>query len=160
MHQAYFSTYPSVWHHGDFISITKEGSVVVHGRSDATLNPSGVRIGTAEIYRHIEKFDYLTDSLCVARKRDGGEEIVLFVKMATGEKLDDKRLKSIKATIGRDLSPRHIPRDIYAVSAIPYTRSGKKMELAISHMINNQPLDNLEAMANPECLEEYKGFVC
>ena len=153
MSAAYFEKFPGVWHHGDFIEITHRGGVIVYGRSDATLNPGGVRIGTGEIYRQIENLDYLADSLCVCR----GEEIILFVKMLR-DKLTDERVAQIKRAIKKGSSPRHIPKKIYAVTDIPYTRSGKKMEMAVSRIVNNIPLDNLTAVANPQCLEEYRQY--
>ena len=127
---AYFEKYEGVWHHGDFITITSGGGVQVHGRSDATLNPGGVRIGTAEIYRQTELIEYLEDSICVGRPTiDGDVDVVLFVKMKFGESLSDDRIVEIKKTIKEKTTPRHVPRDVIAVGDIPYTRSGKKWSL-------------------------------
>lgn len=156
---AYFDHFPGVWHHGDFISISKEGRVKVLGRSDATLNPGGVRIGTAEIYRQTETLSYLEDSICVGKQVDGDVEVQLFVKMNTGEELSTERIKEIKKLIKDNTTPRHVPRRVMAIQDIPYTRSGKKMELAVAKLINGRALNNIEAVANPECLEEYKQYV-
>lgn len=156
MHQAYFEKFPGVWHHGDFITLTAAGSVQVFGRSDATLNPGGVRIGTAEIYRQTEQIKYLEDSLCVGHHNDGDVDVVLFVKMSAGQELTDERVKEIKSLIKRGTTPRHMPRKVLPVSGIPYTRSGKKMELAVTRLINGKELANIEAVANPEVLEQYR----
>ena len=157
--KAYFEHFPGIWHHGDFISISKEsGGVQVFGRSDTTLNPGGIRIGTAEIYRQIETLDYLEDGVCIGKKSDGDIDIILFVKMAPGEQLTPERMEHIKKTIRRGAGPHHTPRYIYPVSDIPYTRSGKKMELLVSRVVNSRQPDNLEAVANPECLKEYQQY--
>jgi len=156
---AYFNHFDGVWYHGDFISITDRGSAIVLGRSDATLNPGGVRIGTAEIYRQTEGLDFLVDSICVGKQIDGDVEVVLFVKLRDGEELGSDRIKQIKKVIKDNTTPRHIPRRIVSVTDIPYTRSGKKMELAVTRLINAKELTNLEAVANPECLEQYRNFI-
>ncbi|MCB9093949.1 MAG: acetoacetate--CoA ligase [Halobacteriovoraceae bacterium] len=159
--KAYFNRFAGVWHHGDFVTLTKDKTVIVFGRSDATLNPGGVRIGTGEIYRQTEKISYIDDTLCVGvQNSEGDVDIVLFVKMRDdNEKLDENKIKEIKTFIRSETTPRHVPKNIYQVTGIPYTRSGKKMELAITRMMNGKPLDNKEAMANPECLKEYEQFV-
>ncbi|TNE96802.1 MAG: acetoacetate--CoA ligase, partial [Deltaproteobacteria bacterium] len=156
--KAYFEKFPGVWHHGDFITLTDRKTVKVFGRSDATLNPGGVRIGTAEIYRQTETLPYLSDSLCVGRPFDGDVEVVLFVKMAENQLLDEDKIKEIKTQIRKNTTPRHVPAHIWAVNDIPYTRSGKKMELAISRILQGKEITNREAVANPECLEEYQQF--
>jgi acetoacetyl-CoA synthetase len=156
--EAYFSRYPGVWYHGDFITITERHSVKVFGRSDATLNPGGVRIGTSEIYRQIEGLPYVMDSLCVGRQVQGDVEVVLFVKMSAGESLSQLRCEEIKARIKAGTTPRHVPKMLIAVRDIPYTRSGKKMELAVYRLLHGKALTNLEAVANPECLDEYRGY--
>ena len=157
--KAYFEKFPSVWHHGDFISISKNsGGVQVFGRSDTTLNPGGIRIGTAEIYRQIETIDYLQEGVCVGKKNNEDIDIILFVKMATEEPLTQERKEEIKKIIRQGAGPHHVPQKIYPVSDIPYTRSGKKMELLVSRIINSRHPDNLEAVANPECLKEYKKY--
>tara|TARA_Y100000590_G_scaffold470768_1_gene669785 strand:- start:10550 stop:12475 length:1926 start_codon:yes stop_codon:yes gene_type:complete len=159
LNEAYFNRFKNIWHHGDFITITKEGGVLVYGRSDATLNPGGVRIGTSEIYRQTEILPYLSDSLCVGRQRDGDVEVVLFVKLSDGEELTEARVTEIKKQIKNNTTPRHVPREVFPIEDIPYTRSGKKMELLVTRLLNNKPPTNIEAVANPNCLEEYKKFV-
>ncbi len=155
INSAYFNQFPGVWHHGDFITITERGSVVVHGRSDATLNPGGVRIGTAEIYRQTELINYLDDSICVGKSVDGDEQVMLFVKMSAGEELTEARIQEIKQAIKAGTTPRHVPKEVIAVGDIPYTRSGKKMELAVTRLISGKELTNIEAVSNPECLKYF-----
>lgn len=155
---AYFNRYQNVWYHGDYIKITERGSVIVFGRSDATLNPGGVRIGTAEIYRQTESLSFIQDSICVGKNVNGDVDVVLFVKLKASESLTPERIKEIKQLIKTNTTPRHVPREIHAVSDIPYTRSGKKVELAVSKIINGKAINNLEAIANPDCLEEFKNY--
>ncbi len=159
--RAYFSRFENTWHHGDFITITSDMTVRVFGRSDATLNPGGVRIGTGEIYRQTEKLEYIDDTLCVGKKtEDGDVDVVLFVKFRSSEtKLTEDLTKEIKTMIRNHTTPRHVPKFVYKVTGIPYTRSGKKMELAITRLLNGRQLDNVEAMANPECLKEYQQYL-
>lgn len=156
---AYFNKFTNVWYHGDYIKITDHGSVVVFGRSDATLNPGGVRIGTAEIYRQTESLSFVQDSICVGKNINGDVDVILFVKLKTNEVLTPERIKEIKQLIKNNTTPRHVPREIHAVSDIPYTRSGKKVELAVNKIINGKEINNLEAIANAECLEEFKKFI-
>ena len=158
INSAYFERFKGMWHHGDFIKITDRGSVIVYGRSDATLNPGGVRIGTAEIYRQTELLPWLEDSLCVGRPADGDVDVVLFVKLQPGEVLTEARITEIRQCIKNNTTPRHMPRFVWQVADIPYTRSGKKMELAISRILASRPLTNLEAVANPDCLAEYQQY--
>ncbi len=155
---AYFDQIPGVWAHGDFVKITNRGGVIVYGRSDATLNPGGVRIGTAEIYRQTESLNYLTDSLCVGRPNNGDVDVLLFVKLKVGEILTNDRKKQIKELIKKSTTPRHVPREIIEVKDIPYTRSGKKVELAVARIISGRAVTNIEALINPESLEEYKQY--
>jgi len=157
---AYFNFYPhvEVWRHGDFIEITAHGGITVYGRSDATLNPGGVRIGTAEIYRQVEQFPEVQDSLAVSRQRDGDAEMVLFVKLKEGLCLQDDLVRKIKLELRQKLSPRHVPAAIHQVQDIPYTRSGKKLELAVTRILHHEALDNLSAIVNPECLKEYETW--
>ncbi len=157
LHQAYFEKFDGLWHHGDFIRISNELGVNVLGRSDATLNPGGVRIGTAEIYRQTESLCYLEDSICVGKMIEGDIKIYLFVKLNKGESLTEKRVKEIKTTIREKTTPRHVPAFVLSVKDIPYTRSGKKMELLVNRLINGKKIDNKEAVANPECLHEYQN---
>lgn len=156
--EAYFSQFANVWTHGDFVTITKRGGVQVFGRSDATLNPGGVRIGTAEIYRQTEQLPFIEDSLCVGRPVEGDVRVVLFVKLKAGESLSEERVQLIKKTIRDHTTPRHVPGEVHVVDAIPYTRSGKKMELVISRLMQGKAPTNLEAMANPEALDQYAKF--
>lgn len=157
--QAYFEKFPGVWHHGDYITLTPYKSVRVFGRSDATLNPGGVRIGTSEIYRQTEQLPYLLDSLCIGKQIEGDVEVQLFVKMAEGESLTAERIKEIQQRIKVGTTPRHIPKVVQAVSDIPYTRSGKKMEILVTKLINGKAIDNLEAVANPASLDDFKRFI-
>ena len=163
INSAYFDKYKEknldIWHHGDFIKITEHGGVLVFGRSDATLNPGGVRIGTSEIYRQTESLSYILDSICVGKNIDGDVDVVLFVKLKPNEELTPERVKEIKSLIKTNTTPRHVPRNIYKVSDIPYTRSGKKVELAVARIINGRSVDNLEALANADCLKEYQQFI-
>jgi acetoacetyl-CoA synthetase len=158
--EAYFNFYPhvEVWRHGDFIEISVHGGITVYGRSDATLNPGGVRIGTAEIYRQVEQFPEVQDSLAVSRQRDGDAEMVLFVKLQEGLSLQDDLVRKIKLELRQKLSPRHVPAAIHQVQDIPYTRTGKKLELAVTRILHHEALDNLVAIANPECLKEYETW--
>ena len=141
--KAYFSNYPHVWHHGDFIVIGKNsGGVQVLGRSDTTLNPGGIRIGTADIYRQIEKLPFIMDGVCVGRNNGCDIDIVLFVKIDPKKELSQEHIDTIKKSIRRGASPHHVPQYIYPVSDIPYTRSGKKMELLVSRIVNARQSDN------------------
>jgi acetoacetyl-CoA synthetase len=156
--EAYFNKFDKTWHHGDFITITSEGGVLVYGRSDATLNPGGVRIGTSEIYRQTELLPYLSDSLCVGKQVDGDVDVILFVKLIEGESLDEDRVIEIKKQIKTKTTPRHVPKAVIVVPDIPYTRSGKKMELLITRILAGKTPKNLEAVSNPECLEHFKAY--
>lgn len=157
--RAYFEKYPGIWAHGDFVTVTKEGGVLVHGRSDATLNPGGVRIGTGEIYRQTELLPFVDDALCVGKEVEGDVMVILFLKMKGSEKLTAERETEVKKWIRKNTTPRHVPEKIFAVSDIPYTRSGKKMELLIHRMIAGKAMNNLEALANPQCLDEYREIL-
>ncbi len=154
-HDAYFDIYPGVWRHGDWIEITEHGGVIIYGRSDATLKPSGVRIGTAEIYRQVELIPEVTDSLVVGQDWDNDIRIILFVQLPDGVELSDELVDKIKATIRQNASPRHVPAKIIAVDDIPYTISGKKVEVAVRKLIHGQEVKNRDALANPESLELY-----
>ena len=154
-HAAYFERFPGVWAQGDFCSIDERGQVVILGRSDTTLNPGGVRIGTAEIYRQVELVDAVVDSLVVGKPNDGDIEIVLFVVLRQDLELDETLRQQIGQQIRRNTTPRHVPRHIIAVSAVPYTRSGKKVELAVTEILRGEQPKNLSALANAEALEEY-----
>ena len=150
---AYFERYPGVWHHGDFIEITPQGGVIVYGRSDATLNPGGVRIGTAEIYRQVETLDEIEDSLVVGQDFVGDVRVILFVKLKSGVELDADLVEKIKRQIRASTTPRHVPARILSVADVPYTLSGKKVELAVRQVIHGQEVKNRDALANPEALD-------
>jgi acetoacetyl-CoA synthetase len=153
-HNAYFSYYPNhdVWRHGDFVEFTDVGGIIVYGRSDATLNPGGVRIGTAELYRAVETLSYVSDSLAIGHEWNGDTIIILFVKLSRDTSWNDDIQKSIKACIRRELTPRHVPAFIFPVDDIPYTRSGKKVELAATQAFQGLPVPNREALSNPDSL--------
>ncbi|MBU0769181.1 MAG: acetoacetate--CoA ligase, partial [Proteobacteria bacterium] len=155
---AYFDVYPNVWRHGDFIEINARGGVVIFGRSDATLNPGGVRIGTAEIYRQVDQLKEIEDSIVVGQNWKKDVRIILFVKMTEGYELTDGLKDTIKKTIRTNASPRHVPAKILAVPDIPYTHNMKKVELAVKKTIHNQPVLNKDAMRNPEALDDYAGL--
>jgi acetoacetyl-CoA synthetase len=156
---AYFEQNPGVWTHGDFIEIRPEGGVVIYGRSDTTLNPGGVRIGTAEIYRAVEGMPEVADSIAVAHDVGTDVEVVLFVVPAAGVNLDDDLIGRIKEQIRTQTSPRHVPRRVLAVRAVPYTISGKKVEKAVRAMVAGEAVTDRSALANPEALDEYAGRV-
>lgn len=158
-HNAYFDIYPNIWHHGDFIEITENGGIVMLGRSDATLNPQGVRIGTSEIYRVVENMDEIEDSVVVGKKEDGDELVVLFVKLNKVTDLDEILMKKIKSLIRTNCSPRHVPSVIKAVPDVPYTINGKKVEVAVKKIIHGQDVKNKDALANPECLDYFVNIL-
>jgi len=151
--EAYFETFPGVWAHGDFVRITEHGGAVIYGRSDATLNPGGVRIGTAEIYRQVETLDEIADSLVVGQPWKDDVRVVLLVVLNAGHQLDAELAKKIRARIREGATPRHVPARIVQVDGIPYTRSGKKVELAVARILRGDPVENREAIANPETLD-------
>ena len=154
-HQAYFNYYPGVWRHGDYIKITKHGGVVVYGRSDSTLNPGGVRIGTAEIYKVVEAMEEIADSLVVGKNVNGDVEVILFVVLKSNYSLDEQLVTKIKNKIRQETTPRHVPSKIYQIKEVPYTISGKKVEIAVSKILNGETIDNKEALANPKALEQF-----
>ena len=158
-HSAYFTVYPNIWHHGDYIEIKSDtGGVIIYGRSDATLNPGGVRIGTAEIYRQVETIDEILDSLVVGQNWDNDVRVILFVKLREGLSLTEDFVKKIKKTVRENTTPRHVPAKVIAVDDIPYTISGKKVELAVKKIIHGEPVANRDALANPESLDLYKDL--
>jgi acetoacetyl-CoA synthetase len=152
---AYFEKYPGVWSHGDFAEITEHDGVVIHGRSDAVLNPGGVRIGTAEIYRQVEQIDEVLESLVIGQDWEGDVRVVLFVRLRDGCALDEALQKRIADQIRRNATPRHAPARIVQVADIPRTRSGKIVELAVRNVVHGRPVGNREALANPEALDLY-----
>ena len=154
----YFERYPGVWHHGDWAELTPEGGIVFFGRSDATLNPGGVRIGTAEIYRPVEQIAEIAEALVIGRRVGADVEIVLFVCLVPGSSLTDDLRDTIRAAIRSNASPRHVPARIVAVADIPRTKSGKIVELAVRNIVEGKPVGNTEAMANPEALEQFRNL--
>ncbi|MCP4666077.1 MAG: acetoacetate--CoA ligase, partial [Deltaproteobacteria bacterium] len=157
-HAAYFDVFPNVWRHGDFIEINERGGVVIYGRSDATLNPGGVRIGTAEIYRLVEGMEEIEDSLVIGQNWKGDVRVILFVKMAEGHELADDLRKRIKTTLRTNASPRHVPAKIITTPAVPYTLNMKKVELAVKNVIQGRPVLNKDALSNPEALDYYENL--
>ncbi|HVN80428.1 MAG TPA: acetoacetate--CoA ligase [Terriglobia bacterium] len=152
---AYFGTYPNVWHHGDFVEITEHGGVKIYGRSDATLNPQGVRIGTAEIYRVVEAMDEVSDSIVVGQSWEDDVRVILFVKTAPNVELTEDLKTKLKKSIRENCSPRHVPNLILPVNDIPVTLNGKKVEIAVRNVIENKPVTNREALLNPEALDQF-----
>lgn len=157
-HSAYFDVYPAIWRHGDYIIITDRGGVVMYGRSDATLNPGGVRIGTAEIYRQMDQIEEIEDSVVVSQNWKNDVRVILFVKMAEGYELSENLKNKIKNTIRTNASPRHVPAKILAVKDVPYTLNMKKVEIAVRKVIHNQPVLNKDALKNPEALDYYANL--
>ncbi len=156
-HAAYFEHYPGVWRHGDWVEETAHGGFVIYGRSDATLNPGGVRIGTAEIYRQVEQLDEVLESLVIGQHWDGDERIVLFVRLRPGAALDDALEARIRTAIRQHASPRHVPAKIVQVDDIPRTKSGKIVELAVRAVVHGEPVRNLDALANPAALDHFRN---
>ncbi|MCM2286893.1 MAG: AMP-binding protein, partial [Desulfobacula sp.] len=150
---AYFDEYPNVWTHGDFIMVTERGGVIMYGRSDATLNPGGVRIGTAEIYRRLDAMPELEDSVVVGQPWNNDVRVILFVKLAPGYELDEALKKKIMADIRLNASPRHVPAKIIQCPDVPYTLNMKKVELAVKKMIEGKEVKNKDALKNPEALD-------
>jgi len=154
---AYFQRFPGVWAHGDFASWTKHGGMVIHGRSDATLNAGGVRIGTAEIYAQVEQIVGVVEAIAVGQEWDDDTRIVLFVRLTAGVRLDDALQSEIRARLRAHASPRHVPARIVQVTDVPRTRSNKISELAVADVVNGREVRNTEALANPESLEQYRS---
>ena len=156
-HEAYFNKYPNVWCHGDYIAKTENDGFIIFGRSDATLNPGGVRIGTAEIYRQVEQIEEVLEGLVVGQIWKGDTRVVLFVRLKPKCDLTQDLINKIKTKIKIGASPRHVPSKIIVVNDIPRTKSGKIAELAVRDLIHNKNINNEHALANPECLEEFKN---
>ena len=156
---AYFRRFPNIWVHGDFGEITANGGYIIHGRSDAVLNPGGVRIGTAEIYRQVEVFDEVVDSVCIGQSWDGDVRVVLFVVMREGVQLSGDLIDQIKLRIRNHASPRHVPAKVIAVADIPRTMSGKIAELAVRDKVHGREVKNTSALANPESLSLFENLV-
>ena len=157
-HSAYFARFDNIWCHGDFAEITSHGGLIIHGRSDATLNPGGVRIGTAEIYAQVERIPDVLEALAIGQDWDNDVRVVLFVRLAPGKVLDEKLMTLIKKQVREGASPRHVPAVILAVSDIPRTKSGKITELAVREIIHGREVKNREALANPEALELFRNL--
>lgn len=152
-HNAYFARFPGVWCHGDFAEWTAHGGIIIHGRSDATLNPGGVRIGTAEIYSQVEQIPEIVEALAIGQDWDNDVRIVLFVRLKAGVALDDVLVGRIKSLIRSGASPRHVPAKVIAIADIPRTKSGKITEIAVRDVVHGRPVKNKEALANPEALD-------
>jgi acetoacetyl-CoA synthetase len=156
--KAYFERFPGVWAHGDWCELTESGGLVIYGRSDATLNPAGVRIGTAELYRLVETLPEIADSLAVGQRWEGDERVILFVRMAAGWELTEELRERLRRAIRENVSPRHVPAKIIRIADIPYTINMKKVELAVRNVIHGEPVRNRDALANPEALELYRNL--
>ena len=157
-HKAYFTKFKNIWHHGDFIERTNNNGFIMRGRSDATLNPGGVRIGTSEIYQQVEDIDFITEGLVVGQDFDDDVRIVLFVTTKNNQEIDQEKIKLIKSKIRRNCSPKHVPAIIIKVPEIPRTKSGKIVELAVRQIINGEKINNKEAIANPEALKFFENL--
>jgi acetoacetyl-CoA synthetase len=145
-----------VWCHGDYGELTPEGGVIIHGRSDAVLNPGGVRIGTAEIYRQVEKLDEIVESIVIGQEWQDDVRVVLFVVLRAGDMLNDDLAQTIRSTIRQNATPRHVPAKIVQVAEIPRTLSGKIVELAVREVVHGRPVNNVDALANPDALNEFR----
>jgi len=155
-HDAYFDVYPNIWRHGDYVELTERQGMIIYGRSDAVLNPGGVRIGTAEIYRQVEALPEVVESLVVGQDWDNDVRVILFVKLRDGVALDDALVDRIRKHIRANCTPRHVPARIVPVTDIPRTISGKIVELAVRNVIHGRPVRNVDALANPDALEQYR----
>ena len=158
-HAAYFERFPNVWCHGDYAELTEHDGVVIHGRSDTVLNPGGVRIGTAEVYRIVEQFQEVSESIAIGQEWDGDVRVVLFIRLQTGFQLDEKLMQRIRDAMRQQASPRHVPAKILEVPDIPRTRSGKIVEIAVQHVVHDRKVPNTDALANPDALEFFKNRV-
>lgn len=158
-HSAYFSRFPNVWHHGDFVALTPHDGMIIYGRSDTVLNPGGVRIGTAEIYRQVEQIPEVLESIAVGQAWHQDERIVLFVHLKEGTALNEILIQKIKNQIRKNATPRHVPAKIVEVTDIPRTKNGKLAEQAVRNLIHGEPVKNHEALANPESLDQFQGRV-
>jgi acetoacetyl-CoA synthetase len=156
-HAAYFERFPGVWQHGDYIELTEHDGVIIYGRSDAVLNPGGVRIGTAEIYRQVEQLDEIVESLVIGQKWEHDERIVLFVRLREGLTLTPDLEERLRRRIREHTTPRHVPARIVQVSEIPRTKSGKIVELAVRDVVHGREIRNREALANPDALDQFRN---
>jgi acetoacetyl-CoA synthetase len=157
-HQAYFDRFDNIWAHGDYGEITQQGGLIIHGRSDAVLNPGGVRIGTAEIYRQVEKLDQVVESIAIGQQWQDDVRVILFVILAADEILNDELIQLIRSTIRSNTTPRHVPAKVIQVADIPRTISGKIVELAVRNVVHNEKVKNTDALKNPEALDLYKNL--
>jgi acetoacetyl-CoA synthetase len=157
-HNAYFARFDNVWHHGDYVMLTEHNGIVIFGRSDATLNPGGVRIGTAEIYRHVEQLDDVVESIVIGQVWEDDVRVVLFVVLQPGLELDDALQDRIRRTVREKCTPRHVPAKIVQVAEIPRTKSGKIVELAVREVVHNRAVKNIHSLANPEALDLYRDL--
>ena len=155
---AYFEKYKDVWHHGDFAKITNNGGFIIFGRSDTTLNPGGVRLGTAEIYSVVEKFKEIQESIVIGQSWENDIRIILFIVLNKDYNLTDEIKEKIKNAIKTNASPRHVPSKIISISEIPKTKNGKLVELAVKQSIEGERIKNLEALANPDSLKQFKNI--
>ena len=156
---AYFERFPGVWCHGDYAELTERGGLIIHGRSDAKLNPGGVLIGTAEIYRIVEKLDEIAEAIAVGQEWEGDERVVLFVRLQPGFELSRDLVERIRLAVRRQASPKHVPAKILETADIPRTRSGKIVELAVRDVIHGRIAVNTDALANPEALDFFRNRV-
>lgn len=154
-HATYFEKFPGVWWHGDYVALTENKGMIIYGRSDSVLNPGGVRIGTAEIYRQVEQISDILECLVVGRQQDDDCQVILFVVLRNGTVLTEQLKDHIKQHIRQNASPHHVPSLIFKVTDLPRTRSGKIIEQAVANIIHQQPVTNTQSMANPQVLEEY-----
>ena len=157
-HNAYFTRFKNIWHHGDFIERTANNGFIMRGRSDATLNPGGVRIGTAEIYQQVEDIDFITEGLVIGQDYKDDVRVILFVTTKNHEELNDEKIKFIKSRIRKNCSPKHVPTIIIKVPEIPRTKSGKIVELAVRQVVNGEKINNKEAIANPQALKFFENL--
>ena len=158
-YKAYFDRFKNIWHHGDFIERTKNNGFIMRGRSDATLNPGGVRIGTAEIYQQVEDIDFITEGLVIGQNYNDDVRIILFVTTKGNVELNEDKIKLVKSKIRKNCSPKHVPALIIKVPDIPRTKSGKIVELAVKKVINGEKINNKEAIANPEILDYFEHIL-
>ena len=154
-----FKNFKNIWFHGDYCKKTINNGYIIYGRSDATLNPGGVRLGTAEIYSVVEKFKEIKESIVVGQSWDNDVRIILFVVLSKNNKLDEKLISKLKRTIRYEASPRHVPAKIIAVNDIPRTKNGKIVEVAVKNIIDGNKINNIEALSNPSALNEYKNLI-
>ena len=153
---AYFTKYKNIWNHGDYAELKKSGGFIIYGRSDATLNPGGVRLGTAEIYSEVEKFDEIKEALAIGQSWDNDIRIILFVVLNDNHILTEKLIMKIKKQIKQNASPRHVPTKIFSIQEIPKTKNNKIVELAVKQTIEGSKITNLEALINPESLKQFR----